>query len=116
VGDHVATNIGTGTVTGFTPCFVRVRLDGRNRKILRMSHNLYNMSGLSVLEHPDRKIPEIPGGVVDFYDVTGKVVKLGDYVITNSQLGKVVGRTDYFLKIRLKNGNEVLRCGTFVII
>lgn len=116
VGDHVATNIGTGTVTGFTPCFVRVRLDGRNRKILRMSHNLYNMSGLSVLEHPDRKIPEIPGGVVDFYDVTGRVVKLGDYVITNSQLGKVVGRTDYFLKIRLKNGKEVLRCGTFVIV
>ena len=116
VGDYVTTNVGNGTVVGFTPCFVRVRLEKRNRTVLRMAHNIYNHSGLELDNQNTEKMPEIPGGVISFYDVTGREVQLGDYVVTRSQVGQVVDRTDYFLKIRLNDGKEVLRCGTFVII
>ncbi len=116
VGDYVTTNVGNGTVVGFTPCFVRVRLEKRNRTVLRMAHNIYNHSGLELDDQNTEKMPEIPGGVISFYDVTGREVQLGDYVVTRAQVGQVVDRTDYFLKIRLNDGKEVLRCGTFVII
>ncbi len=116
VGDYVTTNIGNGTVVGFTPYFVRVRLENRNRRILRMAHNLYNHSGLNVPSVECENIPVSKNGQVTFYDVTGKEVKVGNFVITGSQLGKVIGRTDFFLKIQLSNGNIVRRNGTFTII
>lgn len=116
VGDYVTANIGNGTVIGFTPCFVKVRLDTHNRTILRMAHNLYNNSGILKPELETKKVPSNPSSVYEFFDVTGTKVRLGDYVVTRAQLGQVVGHTDYFLKICLKDGKEVLRNGTFVII
>lgn len=116
VGDYVTTNVGNGTIIGFTPCFVRIRLEKHKRHILRMAHNLYNHSGLNVPSEKSERIPASACGNVTFYDVTGKEVKIGNYVITGSQLGQVVGRTDFFLKIQLSNGKIVRRNGTFTII
>lgn len=116
VGDHVTTNVGNGTVIGFTPCFVRVRLKDHSRTILRMAHNLYNRSGVEIPDVEHKKMPKSTTGKTTFYDVTGKEVKLGDFVVTGSTLGQVVDRTNFFLKIRLSDGTEVKRCGTVIIV
>ena len=110
VGDSVSTNIGNGAVTGFTKYFVRVRLNS-GRNVLRKPHNLYNMSGLDV-----EALRNDGNTSFDFCDVTGREVKIGDFVVTKSLLGQVTGKTKHFLKIHLSNGKDVLRNGTFVII
>lgn len=110
VGDLVSTNVGNGSVSGFTRCFVRVSLQS-GRKVLRKPHNIYNMSGLVVA-----KVRNDSGESFNFRDVTGREVKVGDFVVTKSVLGQVTGKTDCFLKIHLANGKDVLRNGTFVII
>lgn len=115
LGDRVSTNVGNGYVVDFTPCFVRVRLDAGYR-VIRMAHNLYNITGLDFPKVRKQYIPSVYGAVYKFYDVTRREVKLGDFVVTNSMLGQVIGRTPYFLKIRLADGKEVLRFSTFVIV
>ena len=115
IGDRVSTNVGTGSVVGFTRCFVRVRCDDRINR-LRKPHNLYNLSGMEIPEVDGPTIETISEKPVKFYDVTGREVHEGDFVTTNSVLGKVIGRTPAFLKIQLTDGKTVLRNGTFTII
>ena len=115
INDRVSTNIGNGTISGFTKCFVKIRLDA-GYNIIRMPHNLYNISGLDVPKEKHQDIPFMEGETAKFYDVTNREVKLGDFVITHSQLGEVVGRTKTYLRIKLSDGKEVLRHGTFVIV
>ena len=113
VGDRVSTNMGLGIVTGYTPCFVRVLCDN-HIKILRKAHNIYNLTGLKISE-TDKPVNRDLGSLI-FYDVTGREVQNGDFVVTKSKIGKVIGHTNSFLKILLCDGTVVLRNGTFTII
>ena len=113
IGDRVSTNLGLGTVVGYTRCFVRVLCDN-HIKILRKPHNIYNISGVKVSE-VDKNVNRNFGNLI-FYDITGRKVQKGDFVVTRSELGKVIGNTSNFLKILLSDGKTVLRNGTFTII
>ena len=116
MGDRVTTNIGNGKVVGFTRCFVRVQLDKSNLTIIRMPHNLYNITGMVLPKIRHKKIPYVLGGISKFYDASHRIARLGDFVVTKASLGQVVGRTNCFLRILLNDGAEVRRKGTFVII
>ena len=112
VADRVITNIGTGSVIGYTPCFVKVALDA-GYNVIRKPHNLYDMS----YSFEVYKNSQFANAEPSFIDVTGREVKIGDYVVTKSTIGQVIGRTTHFLKIKLANGKTVLRkTGNFVII
>lgn len=112
VGDRVSTNVGNGYVVGFTTFFVKVRLDA-GYVVLRIANNLYNMSKLNISR--DTYCQDFTDDC-DFSDVTGRKVKIGDFVVTNAHIGQVVGKTNYFLKVRLLDGKIILRRSNFVII
>ena len=113
-GDFVTTNVGSGKVVGYTPCFVKVMI-GR-RTVIRMAHNIFNHSGLRIPEHTTEKMPSVPGGVYMFRDLIDTEVRLYDYVVTGAKIGQVVGRTRDFLKVRLTDGKEVLRRSGFIVV
>ena len=113
-GDFVTTNVGSGKVVGYTPCFVKVMI-GR-RTVIRMAHNIFNHSGLRIPEHTTEKMPSVPGGVYMFTDLIDTEVRLYDYVVTGAKIGQVVGRTRDFLKVRLTDGKEVLRRSGFIVV
>ena len=101
VGDVVSTNVGNGVVTGFTRCYTRVQLDA-GYKVLRKPHNLYNIN-----EFARANKSTIPTN--ESYRTSKKHVQDGDFVVTNSILGQVIGKTKYYYKVRLSNGKVVLR-------
>ena len=113
-GDFVTTNVGSGKVVGYTPCFIKVMV-GR-RIVRRMAHNIFNHSGLKIPEHATEKMPSVPGGVYVFTDLLDTEVRMYDYVICGAEIGQVVGRTCNFLKVRFTNGKEVLRRSGFIVV
>ncbi len=114
VGDKVATDRGNGEVTGFTKYFVRVS-DG-TAKYLRRPHKIYDLSGIdhNALHHSDGSfapfLKDETGTYKNcFVDAGGDTGRFGALVIANGKLGKVVGRTNKFLKIQLPNGKFIYR-------
>ena len=98
IGDTVICDEGISVITRFTDKYVFAMLMRSGREVRRKSHNIVLIQEFV----SDKEKPR------DISTTTGTLM-YGDIAVCNRGIGKVVGFTRYFIRIKLSNDAEILR-------